>query len=93
VSTLKTSVPDATIYLQTVLPTSGAHAGLNVLVNKLNPEISRIAKASKCQLIDLNAGFRNEKGEMDAQFTNDGVHLTPKGYEHWKNVLERVSTK
>jgi hypothetical protein len=32
----------------------------------------------------------DEKGELKAEFTGDGLHLTPAAYEVWKGEIERV---
>jgi lysophospholipase L1-like esterase len=34
--------------------------------------------------------MKDEKGELKKEFTADGLHLKPEGYEVWKKQVERT---
>jgi lysophospholipase L1-like esterase len=87
VKDLKAAAPAARVYLQTVLPTSGNAKDLNEKVSALNREIRSIAAQECCVIVELNAKFRNEQGELKPEFTTDGVHLSEEGYGMWNALL------
>jgi lysophospholipase L1-like esterase len=88
--TLIAAVPQARVIVQTVLPTSEDRAHLNARVRQLNTDIKTIAATTGCHVLDLHKLFLNEIGELRAEFTNDGVHLNPAGYERWISALENL---
>ncbi|MDA3817302.1 MAG: hypothetical protein PF486_07990 [Prolixibacteraceae bacterium] len=44
-------------------------------------------------LIDLYSQFVNDEGMMIKEYTNDGVHLSEKGYEHWGSFEKTIIKK
>jgi lysophospholipase L1-like esterase len=76
--------PDLRIYAQTVLPTRGAHAKQNEPIREFNARLKALAPEFKCELIDLHSLMTDDKGELKAEFTNDGLHLTEPAYNIWK---------
>ena len=92
VAQLQTAAPDATITLQTVLPTSRNWAGKNAEVLEFNDFIRELALARNLPLIDLHPLFTDHQGELAAVYTNDGVHLNEAGYAVWAEALLAAST-
>jgi lysophospholipase L1-like esterase len=86
-ATLKKNCTNCSIYVQTVLPVSGKFAKFNPDVLKFNKIVKQAAEKSGFTCIDIHPDFMNEKGELRAEFTNDGLHLTPAGYAQWKKIL------
>lgn len=88
--------PDATIYLQTILPVNEAKAashGVSAAINNsrvklFNDVITDIAESEGTALVDVAALFWTDAGEMDGENTSDGVHLTRKGYQAWYEYLK-----
>ena len=85
---LMTAVPEALVTVQTVLPTSEDRVHLNARVREFNTAIKSIAATAGCPVLDLHELFLNDIGELRAEFTHDGVHLTPAGYQHWIAALK-----
>lgn len=76
--------PGLKIHVQSVLPTRGAHARQNAPVNAFNEKLQKLAEEFKCNWIDLHRLMRDDKGELKAEFTNDGLHLTDPAYRVWR---------
>jgi lysophospholipase L1-like esterase len=87
---LLAAVPQAIVTVQTVLPTSQDRAHLNERVREFNVHIKTFAAIAQCPLLDLHELFVNEIGELSAEFTHDGIHLNPAGYEHWNAALKSL---
>jgi len=81
---LTTRRPDLRIHVQTILPTRGEHAKQNEPVRQFNERLKKMAEEFKCHVIDLHALMRDGDGQLKAEFTKDGLHLTEPGYEVWK---------
>ena len=43
-----------------------------------------------CPLIDLHALYADEKGELRAELTRDGLHLISTAYDPWKREIEKA---
>ena len=75
------------IFVQTIFPTKN-----DFLINKINEtnQILRNYKKPKLYtLVETHALFADSADHMKKEYTNDGVHLTEKGYEVWVNHLRR----
>lgn len=91
VDTIKSSVPEAEIYLQSILPVN--HSMSNVYTNsdkilKANEIIAKIAARSNCIYVDLWSLYEKD-GEMPKELTRDGVHLFPEAYDRWAQEIKK----
>lgn len=84
---LREKQPALKIHVQSVLPTRGAHAKQNAPVVAFNEKLKKLAEEFKCDWIDLHALMRDDKGELKADFTNDGLHLTEPAYRIWRGEI------
>ncbi len=57
-------------------------------VNEFNFKLAQLAPKYGCQLIDLTPKLANPDGNLRAEFTLDGVHLTHAAYHLIKQELE-----
>lgn len=86
--------PGTEIYIQTLLPVNGTFTHFKSHYNKapnilhINEALRNLADQKNTNLIDLYPQFLDDKGRLDFKYTNDGLHLTPKGYIHWANLLK-----
>lgn len=91
VQKLQHSTPNTKIYLQSVLPANrkfsdeaisqGAIIGLNNLLKE-------IAFKREITYIDLHSNFIDQaSGNIQSQYSNDGLHLMGKGYSLWRDIL------
>lgn len=85
--------PATKIYLQTVLPVNPAftqfrnHANKTDSILLLNKMIRDICREETVTYVDLFTPFSDRNQHLDSTLTNDGLHLTGKGYSRWKSVV------
>lgn len=90
---IKEDSPDTEIWLQTLLPTNASftdfpkHQHKEADIMAVNQGIKTIASELKTRLLDLHTAFKDESGNLRPSFTNDGLHLTGAGYQHWKKII------
>lgn len=91
IDSVKSAVPDAEIYLQSILPvnhemTKGVASAEKI--KNANDIIKRIAQCSDCVYVDLWSLFE-KNDEMPKELTRDGVHLKPEAYERWMEEIRQ----
>jgi lysophospholipase L1-like esterase len=82
---IKKQSPRTRIFVQTIFPTKN-----DFLVNKIsvtNRILRNYKKPKLYTLVETHALFADSTDHMKKEYTNDGVHLTEKGYEVWVNHL------
>jgi lysophospholipase L1-like esterase len=75
--------------IQSTLYISGSVLGsgeINQKVSDLNRQLAVFAKQNDIDFIDVNGSLSGKTG-LIADFTNDGIHLSLKGYRAWKEVI------
>ena len=87
---LAKALPDSKLWLLSTFPTSGEYAEFNGTINELNKWVRVLADRHGAEYVDAHPALANAKGELRAEFTGDGIHLTPEGYEAWTRELERL---
>lgn len=89
ISILKTKT-NAEIFINSVLPVQDLpYEGFqNIEINTLNKKIKEFCELEKITFIDLTKVFSDETGNLKANLTNDGLHLTAKGYLLWVEQLK-----
>ncbi|WP_010631798.1 GDSL-type esterase/lipase family protein [Sporolactobacillus vineae] len=90
--------PQTGIYVQTIFPVNDKKyplyfpqnpVALNHEINQMNRWIAGLPKQySRLMLID-NRPILDEKGQLPARMTVDGLHLSSRGYEKWTAHLTR----
>lgn len=86
---MKEGAPRVRIHVQSVLPTRGAHAARNPAVLDVNTRLKRLAGEFGYDYIDLHSLMTDANGELKAEFTDDGLHLTPAAYTVWRTEVLR----
>jgi len=89
-SKIKAGAPKLRVHVQSVLPTRGDHARQNAPVREFNARLRKLATEFGYDYLDLHRLMTDERGELKAQFTNDGLHLTEPAYQLWRNEVLRV---
>ncbi len=88
---LISAVPDAEIYVQSILPVNKSKEksyGKNSKISEANIAISEIAARRHCRYIDLNKLYV-KNGELPEGMTVDGIHLTSKSYDKWYKEIRK----
>lgn len=96
VDQIKTIQPNASIYVQTILPVNEAmvvsHGMSNTITNarvrEFNEIIAQIVEDAGVALLDVAEIFWDANGSMSSDNTSDGVHLTRQGYVAWFEYLK-----
>ncbi len=91
---VKSSSPKTELFVQSVLPVNPEFKKFSNHVNKtnqiieLNKKLKKLCKNYKLSYIDLYSSFKIEGNKLNPKYTNDGLHLTGKGYLLWKSLVE-----
>jgi lysophospholipase L1-like esterase len=59
----------------------------NAAIDVVNAGLARVAQEQGCELLDLAPPFRDDDGQLRADLTVDGIHLTGPGYLLWRDLL------
>lgn len=87
--------PKTVVFLQSVLPMNPdfgmfeGHTKRTSEVKSLNKQLSVVAEETNITYIDLYSYFILPQTEkMNPEYTNDGLHLTGKGYLKWAEIVK-----
>ncbi|MDY6936275.1 MAG: SGNH/GDSL hydrolase family protein [Cyanobacteriota bacterium] len=90
--------PDAQIIVHSILPHSGENATWegrdrllelsNDRIRELNRELEQLAEAEGAKYLNLSPLLTDENGNLDLDFTTDGLHLNEQGYLVWRSALQ-----
>ncbi len=58
-------------------------------VYQLNNLISSIAKENNLIFVDIHSSFADINGELKDELTDDGLHLSYKGYDLYKKLIKK----
>lgn len=95
VAKLRAGLPGSKLIIESVLPMNEGKLPYDYLKGKaekvkaLNEGIVLIAKEFKLPYLDLHELFADEKGELKAAYTKDGIHLEPAAYVDWVKWLKQ----
>lgn len=84
------AVPDAQIYVQSVLPISAEKEEVctdNLVIVSFNAEIEKLAEEAGATYINIHDLYELD-GLMDPNLTKDGIHLKPEAYDRWYQAIE-----
>jgi lysophospholipase L1-like esterase len=73
-----------------VLPVTASYAkkGMNGSITELNAAITGVlAEHPKTRTIDIRPLMRGSDGYLREELSYDGLHLSPKGYEVWRDAI------
>jgi lysophospholipase L1-like esterase len=85
---IKTESPDTKIYIQSVLPVTDPIQSINDTIVVLNQKLKNLSDEKSLTYINLFDSFKDEKGFLKKDLTNDGLHLTGKAYLIWKSLID-----
>jgi lysophospholipase L1-like esterase len=72
------------VHVQSLLPTRGNFAQHNAPVLELNQFLRKLASEFGYDYIDLHKLLVDDKAELKAEFTTDGLHLNDAAYVIWR---------
>jgi len=90
---LKAAAPNAKLVFESVLPTTGKMNYVNPKVLQLNARIKELASKNGAAWLDLHSLMKNDKGELNPDFTKDGVHLKGPAFDVWLKALQETASQ
>lgn len=94
VEEIKLGCPGTKIFIQSALPARDKYAKLNEKILEYNGKLKNLAEKLNVAYVDLHSLMKDEKGELKAEFTRDGIHLKDPAYQVWKKeILKRIEFK
>lgn len=87
VKKIRAGAPKVRLHIQSLLPTRDKFAKHNAPVRDFNERLRKIAAEHGCNYIDLHKLMIDDKGELKAEITNDGLHLTDPAYVLWRGEI------
>lgn len=93
IALLKVHSSETQIYVQSIFPVNEEpqlflnHANNTAEIEYINAQLQKEADDVGYTYIDIFTYLKNEKGEMNLEYSNDGLHLLGKGYILWKDLI------
>ncbi len=90
---LREASPATQLFVQSILPVNeafgkfGGHTSKAAQIKAINAKLQSEANAHRYTYLDLFTAFADENGKLKKELTNDGLHLTGKGYLLWKHLV------
>ena len=90
---IRTESPRTKVYVQSLLPINNSFGrykavfGKEQVIRDINTLIEPMVKEKGCTWINSHPAFVDADGNLDARYTNDGLHLMGNGYLHWREIL------
>jgi lysophospholipase L1-like esterase len=78
------------IYLTTVFPTRNNPPRPNERIRTFNAQLELLSAELRCRFFALHGHFTDDAGELKAEYTEDGLHLTTRAYQRWSEVLSAL---
>jgi len=85
--------PATQLFIQSLLPVNAiykkftTHTDKGAAINRLNSLLKQNAGRHDYRYINIHDAFCDAEGQMNAQLTNDGLHLKGEGYLLWKHQI------
>lgn len=91
---MRRKAPGAKILLMGITPrnTNGSTA-LMPTISKINERIARFADGKTIRFLNINDKLADKDGKLYDGMTDDGLHLTDKGYQVWADAMRPILTE
>ncbi len=89
---LSVELPNTQLYLQSLLPVNPTIRDMafdNAEIRLLNKDIQTYAATKDLPFISLHNLLTDEAGNLDKQYTRDGIHLNGIAYNIWYKKIEQ----
>ncbi len=93
--------PQSEIIVQSILPHGAENSTWegkakllkipNQRIKKINQRLKKIAESEGVIFLDLYPLFADGNGNLRMEFSSDGLHLAPTGYEVWRSTLQVIN--
>ncbi|MDR3551913.1 MAG: GDSL-type esterase/lipase family protein [Clostridia bacterium] len=91
---LKQQLPDATIYVQSILPVTASYeikkpTITNTRIDEFNSALKALCDQKSVKYVDVEAIFKGPDGMLPKSLSTDGLNIRPKCYYQWLNYLSQ----
>jgi len=97
IDTVKSSNPDAVIYIQSILPVSSSRDAdgriTNAVINSFNDGLYDLSLEKEVFYLDINSSLIDENGQLPENAATDGVHFKKEYYLKWLDYLKTHAVK
>lgn len=96
VEQIKTNSPSTQLFLQSCLPVNNEVRTItidNQDLQTINQGIEKIAGDYAVPFINMYPDFTDNRGNLNIDYTADGIHLNGKGYAVWKSKIAHLITE
>lgn len=96
VKEIREQSPDTKLYVQSVMPVNNSFkryknlVGEEATISELNKLLRSVAEEEGAEYVELTGVLSDSKGRLRREFTNDGLHLTGKGYAAWAEAIREL---
>ena len=91
---VRQKAPDSKIVLMGITPRNdGGGAAVMPLIEKINARISTFADGKTIIYLNINEKLADREGKLFPGVTEDGLHLSIKGYQIWADALKPMFTQ
>jgi lysophospholipase L1-like esterase len=90
---IRIRVPGARLIVLSTLPVNNRIFGPRIdnrQVMELNRRLRTICPQYRAEFFDMVPYLADNKGQLRDEYTSDGVHLTPDGYEQWRTAVDTI---
>jgi lysophospholipase L1-like esterase len=88
VKTMREKLPDSNILLLGIFPRDlKASSPYRAKIKQINEQLAKLADGKKVYFMDIGTKFLNPDGSASKEILRDGIHLSPKGYQIWADVI------
>lgn len=93
VDIIRTRTPNTKLYVQSILPINNSFgrykrlAGKEQVIRDINTLIEPMVKAKGATWINIHPHFTDADGNLRADWTSDGLHLSNPAYQAWREIL------
>lgn len=84
---IKQVSPQTKMIIQSIYPTADDYAKRNKKIVEVNAELNVFAQKYGYDYADVHSVLKDENGELNQEFTTDGLHLNEKGYQRVTDTL------
>lgn len=103
VEKLNKNLPNAKIYLESIYPINNTDdskiskpmVGIrtNDSIKKINSELKKYCNDKNCTYLDMYSLLEDKDGNLNLEYTKEGLHMTDKGYEVITKELKKYMHK
>lgn len=93
VNRILAETPETQLVLQSILPVNNSIRDLGITsttIQKVNTFIQQLAHKHNLKYLNIHPLLQNQAGNLDEQYTTDGVHLNGIAYQIWGKEIKKI---